>query len=135
PKRKEQLKSHHMTPLRSLQIDHLELQQCTERLHSIIEEFEEGYRRSPEASRDAGWLGICGGVALFAGIVAAPFTLGTSLLATAYVVVTRVLALRAARFSLYSCVLLFSLSSYHVVCEAGKVRAGKLVTRHTLCNT
>ncbi|XP_016383284.1 uncharacterized protein LOC107720164 [Sinocyclocheilus rhinocerous] len=79
--------------------DHLELQQCTERLHSIIEEFEEDYRRSPEASRDAGWLGISGGVALVAGIVAAPFTLGTSLLAAAYVVVTRVLALRAALFS------------------------------------
>ncbi|XP_026064136.1 uncharacterized protein LOC113047095 [Carassius auratus] len=80
--------------------DHLELQQCTERLHCIIEKFEEDYRHSSEASRDAGWLLISGGAALFAGIVAAPFTLGTSLLAaTAYVVVKRILALRAARFS------------------------------------
>ncbi|XP_058626448.1 uncharacterized protein LOC131537172 isoform X2 [Onychostoma macrolepis] len=80
--------------------DHHELQQCTERLHSIIEEFEEDYRRSTEDSRHAGRLGISEGVALVAGIVAAPFTLGTSLLAAAaaYVVVIRILAPRAARF-------------------------------------
>ncbi|XP_056113846.1 uncharacterized protein LOC130090479 [Rhinichthys klamathensis goyatoka] len=66
--------------------DYPQLQQCTERLHSVIETFEKGYRRATEGSRDAGRFGIAGVAAMIVGLLAL-FTLGTSLLSTAVTVI------------------------------------------------
>lgn len=66
--------------------DNPQLQQCTERLQSITETFEKGYRRATQGSRDAGWCGIAGGAATVVGLLAL-FTLGTSFPAVAIAVI------------------------------------------------
>ncbi|KAK7177190.1 hypothetical protein R3I93_001236 [Phoxinus phoxinus] len=66
--------------------DYPQLQQCTERLHGIIETFEKGYRRATGGSRDAGRFGIAGLAVMVVGLLAL-FTLGTSLLTTAVAVI------------------------------------------------
>ncbi|XDV19352.1 hypothetical protein PO909_024836 [Leuciscus waleckii] len=66
--------------------DYPQLQQCTERLQSITETFEKGYRRATQGSRDAGWFGIAGGAVMVVGLLAL-FTLGTSPLAAAAAVI------------------------------------------------
>lgn len=70
--------------------DYPQLQQCTERLRGAIKTFKKGYRVSTEGSKIAGVVGILGGAAVVAGLVAL-YTLGSYLLvaavATLFVVV------------------------------------------------
>ncbi|KAI7793363.1 hypothetical protein IRJ41_013432 [Triplophysa rosa] len=62
--------------------DHPELQQCIQRLHDIMRQFEKDFRGSTEGSRNAGVVGIAGGSSVLAGIIGlalTPVTGGLSL--------------------------------------------------------
>ncbi|KAK2915716.1 hypothetical protein Q8A67_000090 [Cirrhinus molitorella] len=63
--------------------DHPQLQQCIKKLCRILQTFEKDYRGSTEGSKKAGRMGIAGGVALVAGVVAVPFTMGISIVVAA----------------------------------------------------